>query len=142
MLKKASFTIEAACIIPLMLIFIAGLLGFTYFTHHHNWCTASAYESIYYALQRNPEETDRAGAAEERLEERLHEIPLEISKISSEVTKGPARLSAGTRTVILPELFGDLFTMEADASAARIDAPAVKRAEWIVKYIKNMVHHS
>ena len=137
MLRKASFTIEAAFIIPLMLTFIAGILAFTYFTHHLNWSKGAACESIYYALQRNNGENDRSEEAERRLQERIHENPLEVSDISAEVTEGIVNLEAETRTVVLPELFGDLFTMEQSISAAKINAPAVKKAEWLLKYIKS-----
>ena len=136
MLKKASFTIEAAYIIPLMLVFVAGLLGFTYFTHHQNWCRGAAYESVYYALQRNTGEETPEELAGQRLSDRILEIPLDVSEISSETREEAAVLRAETRTNILPELFGDLFVSEQSAGAAKIDAPLLKRTEWMLKYIR------
>ena len=135
--KKASFTVEAAYIVPLMLVFIAGLLGFTYFTHHQNWCKGAAYESLYYALQRNTTGEAAAEIAGHRLEDRILEIPLDVSDISSEVTEGVAGLKAEMKSGILPDYFDGLFMMEQSVQTAKIDAPALKKAGWIAKYIKD-----
>lgn len=136
--KKASFTVEAAYIVPLMLVFVAGLLGFTYFTHHRNWCRGAAYESVYYALQPDAEGKDRAGTAADRLKERIGEVPLGAWGTETDASEELLTLTAKTKSVILPELFGDLFTTETDASAAKTDAPALKKAEWILKYVKDL----
>lgn len=129
MWKKASFTVETAYIIPLMLVFISFLLGFAYFTHQQVWCRGAAYESIYYGLQRNMN-----GKADGRLKERLLEIPLEIPEISAEVAESALSLKAEIQTVILPDVFGEMFTSGQSVSAAKIDPAKIKKAEWILKY--------
>ena len=137
MLKKASFTIEAAYIIPLMLIFITSLLAFTYFTHQHIWCKGAAYESLYYGMQLHADKGTAKDKAESRLKDRIAEIPLEMSPVEAEVSSGPAVLKAKTQTCILPDVFGELFTSKMNVSAADIDAAKIKKAEWILRYVTN-----
>ena len=137
MLKKASFTIEAVYIIPLMLIFITSLLGFTYFTHQHIWCKGAAYESLYYGMQFHADKGNAKDKAESRLQERIAEIPLEMSPVEAEVSAGPAVLKAKTQTGILPDVFGDIFTSKMSISAANIDAAQIKKAAWILRYVTN-----
>ncbi len=45
MIKKGSFTVEAACVMPLILFTLMGLLYLCFFVHNRVWLTAAAYES-------------------------------------------------------------------------------------------------
>ena len=44
-LSKGSFTVEAACLMPLILLIIFGVLTFFFHVHNRAWLTAAAYES-------------------------------------------------------------------------------------------------
>ena len=43
--KKASFTLEAACVMPLVLLAVMGILYLCFFVHNRTWLTAAAYEA-------------------------------------------------------------------------------------------------
>lgn len=42
---RGSFTIEAACVIPMIFLVLFGLLYLCFFVHNRAWLTAAAYES-------------------------------------------------------------------------------------------------
>ena len=44
-LKKGSFTIEAALLMPLILMVLMGLLYLDFFVHNRAWLTSAAYEA-------------------------------------------------------------------------------------------------
>lgn len=44
-LKKGSFTIEAACVMALVLLTVIGILYLCFFVHNRAWLTAAACES-------------------------------------------------------------------------------------------------
>ena len=44
-LKKGSFTVEAACLMPIILLVLFGVLTFFFHIHNRAWLTAAAYES-------------------------------------------------------------------------------------------------
>lgn len=44
-MRKGSFTIEAACVMSLILIAIMGVLYLSFFVHNRTWLTAAAYEA-------------------------------------------------------------------------------------------------
>ena len=44
-MKKGSFTIEAACVMSLILITIMGVLYLSFFVHNRTWLTAAAHEA-------------------------------------------------------------------------------------------------
>lgn len=44
-IKKGSFTVEAACVMPVILLVLFGLLYLCFFVHNRAWLTAAAYES-------------------------------------------------------------------------------------------------
>lgn len=43
--KKGSMTVEAACVMPLILLVVMGTLYLCFFVHNRAWLTAAAYES-------------------------------------------------------------------------------------------------
>ena len=44
-IRKGSFTIETACVMPLILLVLMGLIYLSFFVHNRAWLTAAAYES-------------------------------------------------------------------------------------------------
>lgn len=42
---KGSFTIEAACVMPMIFLVLFGVLYLCFFVHNRTWLTAAAYES-------------------------------------------------------------------------------------------------
>lgn len=44
-LKKGSFTVETACVMPVILLALSGLLYLFFFVHNRTWLTAASYES-------------------------------------------------------------------------------------------------
>ena len=50
-LKKGSFTIEAALLMPLILMVLMGLLYLDFFVHNRAWLTAAACESAHMRRQ-------------------------------------------------------------------------------------------
>lgn len=45
MIKRGSFTIETACVMPIILFALMGILYLFFFVHNRAWLTAAAYES-------------------------------------------------------------------------------------------------
>ncbi len=133
-IRKGSFTVEAAAILPLLAAFIALLLGFIYFTHQQNWCRGAAFESIYYALQRNPGEKKIAGLADMRLKERIAEAPMSFTDMQGSTSENAFRITAEIKTEILPDVFGDRFSFERQCSAKVIDPCSLKRTAWVAGY--------
>ena len=43
--SKGSLTVETACVMPLILLVLMGLLYLSFFVHNRAWLTAAAYES-------------------------------------------------------------------------------------------------
>ena len=43
--RNGSFTIEAACVMSLVLITVMGVLYLSFFVHNRSWLTAAAYEA-------------------------------------------------------------------------------------------------
>lgn len=44
-IRKGSFTIEAACVMSIVLVTVMGVLYLTFFVHNRTWLTAAAYEA-------------------------------------------------------------------------------------------------
>ncbi len=44
-IKKGSMTVETACLMPLILLVLMGLIYLCFFVHNRAWLTAAAYES-------------------------------------------------------------------------------------------------
>ena len=43
--RKGSLTVETACVMPLILLTLMGLIYLSFFVHNRAWLTAAAYES-------------------------------------------------------------------------------------------------
>ena len=70
-IKKGSFTIEAACVMSLVLFTLTGLLYLCFFVHNRSWLTAAAYEA---ALAGSMEECREEGKGYETASLRSREL--------------------------------------------------------------------
>lgn len=70
-IKRASFTLEAACVMPLVLFTVTGLLCLCFFVHNRAWLTAAACEA---ALTGSMEGSQRDGEAALAAENRSREL--------------------------------------------------------------------
>ena len=57
--RKGSFTIEAACVMSLVLITVMGVLYLSFFVHNRSWLTAAAYEAALAGSIEGVQKTDR-----------------------------------------------------------------------------------
>lgn len=69
--KSGSFTIEAACVMPLILLVLMGCLYLCFFVHNRAWLTAAAYES---ALAGSMEGVKESGQVYETAQMRSREL--------------------------------------------------------------------
>lgn len=58
-IKKGSFTVEAACVMPLILLVLFGTIYLSFFVHNRAWLTAAAYESALSGSMEEIRKTDR-----------------------------------------------------------------------------------
>ena len=70
-MQKGSFTIEAACVMSLILITIIGVLYLTFFVHNRTWLTAAAHEA---ALTGSMEGVRKDGQPQEAASVRSREL--------------------------------------------------------------------
>lgn len=87
--KKGSFTVEAACVMPIILLALMGSLYLCFFVHNRAWLTAAAYEA---ALAGSMEGVKRNGAVYETARMRCTELGntgfFAVEDLSSEVNAG------------------------------------------------------
>ena len=79
--RKGSLTVETACVMPLILLTLIGLIYLSFFVHNRAWLTAAAYESaisgsmegikkngqIYNTARMRSEELGSIGFSEQRI---------------------------------------------------------------------------
>lgn len=70
-MKKGSFTIEAACVMSLVLLVLMGTLYLSFFVHNRAWLTAAACES---ALTGSMEGVQKDGQPEQAAMQRSQEL--------------------------------------------------------------------
>lgn len=131
-MKKGSFTIEAAIIVPISLTMIAVLLGFCYLTHQMNWYKGAACESIVYSLQKNQNDDVVKKLLDEHMDKRNREIPLQMGDIKLKTEVG-TKVMVSFEGSIIPEYFNGLMKFNHDESLMIIDPVLVKRTEFIVR---------
>ncbi len=89
MVKKGSFTLEAACVMPIILLALMGSLYLCFFVHNRAWLTAAAYEA---ALAGSMEGIKRDGAVSETAGMRCKELGnmgfLGVENLSTHVNAG------------------------------------------------------
>lgn len=69
--KRGSFTVETACVMPLILLAVFGVIYLNFFVHNRSWLTAAAYES---ALSGSMEGIKKDGQAYETAKMRSEEL--------------------------------------------------------------------
>ena len=110
-IKRGSFTVEAAVIIPLTVLTFALLLGFAYYTHQRVWCTGAVYESLLAASQRREGDSHTPREeADEHLSARINEAPL-LAKGISGSTDGMIPIMSLTGVFLLLKLCQQQFPL-------------------------------
>lgn len=134
-LKRGSFTVEAAVIVPLAVMIIAALISYIYFMHEKVWSSASVYEAAFYAVQRIEDESSRSAMVKERLNERYNNRILGFSDNNSQVSVSDSEINIQWEYGIFEELFGTIFTVSNDISIRVIDPVSIKRLAWTADYL-------
>ena len=129
--KKGSFTVEAAYVIPLSVTILAALIGYAYFMHQRVWCTGALYESMLYASGKRAPAESMADTARSHLGERISESPLATGAISGEIEDNTFEMSGKCSFGILEDVFGSLFYSEVTEKTIKTDPVLVKRLEWL-----------
>lgn len=70
-MKKGSFTVEAACVMSLVLFVLIGVMYLSFFVHNRAWLTAAAYEA---ALTGSIEGVQKEGQPAEAAMQRSQEL--------------------------------------------------------------------
>lgn len=133
--KKASFTVEAAFLVPAATIVLVLLIGYIYFVHERAWTVSAAGEACFYALQRAEGAEKPEDLLQERLQERSSEAPLGLQEAAYTIKSGSNAFQISAAQNILPEAFGDTFSLETEVSVRRFDPAAVKRLAWVGNYV-------
>ena len=72
--KKGSFTIEAACVMSLILVAVMGILYLCFFVHNRAWLTAAACESALTGSMEGNREGGNTGEAAGKRSQELGDI--------------------------------------------------------------------
>jgi hypothetical protein len=134
-IKKASFTVEAAFIVPLSAAVLALLIVFIYFTHEKAWAVSVACEASFYAMQRQESEETRGEILEERLEVRKKENPLGVNMTDYKVEESKKNLKISMEECVFPESFGKRFSSSFYLELKLFDPVKVKRTLWLGNYV-------
>ena len=125
---KGSFTIEAACVMSMILFVIIGLLYLCFFVHNRAWLTAAAYEA---ALAGSIEGIRENGQVKETAEARSRELGNNgffcAENLSVQVTAGKAVKVAYSADTIV-DFGGFTWKLKADGSS-KVICPV----DWIRK---------
>ena len=127
-IKKGSFTIEAACVMSLVLLVLMGVLYLSFFVHNRAWLTAAACES---ALTGSMEGVRKDGQPQEAASVRSRELG-NVGFFGAENLTG--QVNGGkeikvTYTADTVSGFGGLKWKLAGDGSARV----VRPVEWIRK---------
>ena len=131
-LKRGSFTVEAAVIVPFTVGVIALMIGYCYFVHQINWCKGAAYEAALEGIERTKTAEEAQTKAEERMDKRLSEAPVGAGDLTGEASAGSS-VEITFEGSVINDYFGDLFDYSGKATVLRVDAVNLKRLEFIVK---------
>ena len=130
--KKASFTVEAAFIVPFSLLIIVILIGFCFYEHQINWCKGAAYEAVLYGIYEGDSDDQAAQSAAERLRERSDEAPVNVGEINTSFSH-QIGIKAAYETSVLPGVFGDIYKISNEVSLIRYEPSRKKLLEYIIK---------
>ena len=131
-LKKASFTVEAAVIVPIVATMIALLLGFIFFLYENSISTALCYEAEFYAAQITVNDSEDAGQERllRRIEEKKNESTLGFGQYSYAASAGSSVYTVSVTGEILPAVFQGLFKRNKNISISHMEPVSVKRLMW------------
>ena len=130
--RRASFTVEAAVIVPMSVIMLALLLGFDYFMHQAGWCLGSSAESALYSVQRFADSSTPEQKAQERADSRVSETPLTMGQTSETASSSTTKVTVSWEADILPSVFGSLYDMAGSVSVMRLDPVSLKQSTWVI----------
>ena len=133
--KRASFTVEAAFIVPFTLLIILILIGFCYYEHQINWCKGAAYEAVLYGIYKGDSDNSAAQAAAARLRERSEESPVNVGEIITSASHHIG-IKAAYETTILPGTFSDTFKVSGEVSLIRYEPSRKKLLEFVLNNLK------
>ncbi len=132
-LSKASFTVEAAVLVPIVSTIIAMLIGYAYFFMESICACGAMYEAAFYSEQLAYDDNDEEKRLEERLNIRSREML--IGSLEYETDLSENRISIDASGAVLKDIFGERFTYKRSISIKRFKPTTVKRAQWLGKYL-------
>lgn len=128
MLRRGSFTIEAACVMSLVLMTVISLLYLTFYVHNRAWLTAAAYEA---ALTGSIEGVQKDGQAYEAALMKSQELG-NVGFFGAENLQCQVKADKKVSVTYQAETivgFGDFrWTMKAEGSSK-----IIRPTEWIRK---------
>ena len=130
-LKRGTFTVEAAVIVPMTVIMTALLIGYCYYAHQINWFKGAAYEAAEAGLKDPDKQSEKAEA---RINDRTAWIPLNVGSVKTEVSSG-TKLAVSFEGNVLDDVFGSLFRYRGEAALRRFDPAKVKMLEFFLERI-------
>ena len=127
-MRKGSFTIEAACVMSLVLMTVISLLHLTFYVHNRAWLTAAAYEA---ALTGSMEGVRKDGQVYEAAQMRSQELG-NVGFFGAENLQCQVKADKKVSVTYQAETivgFGDFrWTMKAEGSSK-----IIRPTEWIRK---------
>lgn len=127
-IRKGSFTIEAACVMSIVLVTVMGVLYLVFFVHNRTWLTAAAYEA---ALTGSMEGVQKNGQVYEAASARGQELGnigfFGAENLQYQVSTGKTvKVSYQAETI---SGFGDFhWTLRTEGSSK-----IIRPAEWVRK---------
>ena len=102
-MRKASITVEAVLVVPLVLMVIFLLLSLTFFVHARSWYTFAAYESTMLAASEGRLSVEKGeAAAKSRMEWWIFQIPLPAEPVTVQTVCREKEIQIKAEGNILP----------------------------------------
>lgn len=102
-MRKASITVEAVLVVPLVLMVIFLLLSLTFFVHARSWYTFAAYESTMLAASEGRLSVEKGeAAAQSRMEWWISQIPLPAESVTVQTVCREKEIQIKAEGNILP----------------------------------------
>ena len=102
-MRKASITVEAVLVVPLVLMVIFLLLSLTFFVHARSWYTFAAYESTMLAASEGRLSVEKGeAAAQSRMEWWISQIPLPAEPVTVQTVCREKEIQIKAEGNILP----------------------------------------
>ncbi len=132
--KQASFTVEAALLVPIVATIIVLLMGYIYYTHEIVWAKSVAYEAEYYSVQRREKDVSAQDMMQKAVDARVTGKPLAFGKAEFEVSETDTEASVSWQGGILAKVFGDRFDFKDETAVRKITPGEARRKIWLAKY--------